>query len=391
MATDVKKISLLLGVILLCLQGCADIKSADSDGGENQILPSESEALFPHPDGWAEPTSHGEWVRQNGLQACLNCHKEDSYKKNDTPPTCHSCHPLFPHEKEWGTKELHGETVLRNGKAFCTGCHGADLQGGLSQISCHQCHPIYPHSSDWKNPSRHGKTVEETGKKLCVNCHGSDAPQKFFGESCHSCHAIYPHPSSWVEDHKTKALGIGLSTCQACHGTDFKNVLNGKTCFSCHQSYPHTDPRWATGFGHGRYFSSQFKSPSTEAECWDCHGSPIPFNGTQTREELKNQSFCYQCHWAYPHKRYETANGPKDWGVATFPPGLGHLYYLIQSDLLLDSRGSHPTTNDNDPWLIPAVRATCGGSTEGSCHVNGNRSEPADHGTKLCGGYCHKR
>jgi predicted CxxxxCH...CXXCH cytochrome family protein len=125
----------------------------------------------------------------------------------------------------------------------CTECHGADLSGGISNVSCTTCHlggPTAIHPSVW-DPIylTHGPSVSTgvTTIASCANqyCHGTNlAGVVNSGPSCSSCH-------SWPYDPTTV-------TCGACHrippdGTKFPNLAgkhgkhatsNTSSCDICH-------------------------------------------------------------------------------------------------------------------------------------------------------------
>ena len=326
--------------------GCAERRPRGQEGtGSPGFSPGESlppPFMFPHAEGWTSPSSHGVWVVQYGIEPCLKCHKAGTGKE-ESPPTCQSCHPLYPHEGDWVKKEKHGEKVLTEGKAGCaTQCHGYDLAGGLSGVSCNACHTIYPHGSGWSAPAAHGEydkgicrachgadllggasgvsckkchenyphvsdwlsahrgIVIEKGKETCATqCHGLDLKGGLSGISCNACHSIYPHSDFWATDHGSAAISLGKNVCSNCHGGDFKTVLDGKNCYSCHADYPHPAPAvWNTFAGHGQTVKTVYGGNT--AACETCHGADL--------KAMKNGKNCFSCHASYPHSKVTTAD-----------------------------------------------------------------------------------
>ncbi|MDO8644304.1 MAG: hypothetical protein Q7S00_04975 [bacterium] len=322
--------ALLLPFLLLA--SCAETKPVSEalPPPDEAPLPSKSEGLlFPHPDGWKEPTAHGTWMTEFGSPICFQCHKADSEEKTETP-TCHSCHVLYPHTEDWDKKENHGKTVIENGKLGCaTQCHGTDLAGGLSETPCTQCHKIFPHPTLWADPSQHGQTARTEGIAACQGCHGDDFKKIRGGKTCFDCHKYFPHlpqevsgtevsgstlPWSDENIHGQTVLeteGMSLKECKGCHfeaDGETERPLSGKTCSSCHAAtafpYPHpadwapttipTTPYRSTGSMHGPIANTQIGSckechgeelnefPSGSLTCNDCHPSYLQHNGLDT-------------------------------------------------------------------------------------------------------------
>ncbi len=225
----------MIFAILVPLLGCAERPEAPSSGIDTAI--SGACVVFPHPNGWADPSSHGNCVVNNkSAEPCLKCHQQSS-DKTEIPATCASCHPLYPHETDWVQKENHGQYVLDNGKGNCaTQCHGVDLQGGLSGVSCNACHTVYPHNN-WN----HGEAALAQ-ISVCKSCHGvglDEAPAGY--QSCNDCHPTYlPHNSAalggpdWGDGQVHGILGANSTPCQLCHGADLNGGVSGVSCNACH-------------------------------------------------------------------------------------------------------------------------------------------------------------
>ena len=281
---------LVLGVAFLPL-ACGGRKPAEINPSVSSSLSSAPETIFPHPDQWKNPESHGKWVVKNNLNVCFQCHKLDS-SSQEGPPSCHSCHTDFPHAIDWVKPENHGALILKNGKSGCTTeCHGTDLAGGLSGISCNLCHTIYPHTDTWKNPGEHGVTTKKNGTIACQACHGNDLAGGTAQVSCTQCHKQYPHDADWKtpEKHGAFVLANGKATCATeCHGSDLTGGLSGVSCNFCHTVYPHTDT-WASPGEHG----DAAHKDTSKTICQSCHGNDL--NGGTA------QVSCTQCHKQYPH------------------------------------------------------------------------------------------
>lgn len=265
---------------------------------------------FPHPAGWGEPASHGDWVTRGGTETCLGCHQVEAVGQEELP-SCRSCHRLYPHPEGWVQKEGHPAFVKANGREACaTQCHGVDLLGGLSAVSCNSCHhPADRSLSPWKDFEGHGQYVIETllnDKTQCQRCHGDDLRGGRSGISCYSstCHADYPHPGNWgfPVNHGPRAYGNLKSGCATanCHGVDFNGSPNAPSCLPCHNNaFPHLEPRWMTpdpqtraaqdrddGF-HGDHFIRAIQRGEV-ADCTGCHGAAYDRN-------LGGDS-CIDCH-----------------------------------------------------------------------------------------------
>ncbi len=307
---------------LLLFPGCAQKKQRPGSEGESGITPGTSvppPSIFPHPDDWATPSSHGVWVNQYGNPPCLGCHAIDS--GTGSSPSCHSCHPLYPHPDDWVMPGNHGGAVLNEGKEGCqTACHGEDLSGGESGISCHLCHTIYPHGADWEET--HGEETLSSGIILsCQNCHGSDYRRFLDGKNCFSCHPSFPHeemplqPWGQFEGHGSYGLLHSIEECRNCHGDNYQGGSFGAhSCFECHPSYPHLEG-WlrppGQPQGHGLYVNLNTQSSCATSHCHGVGLVPVP--------DVTHGPNCDGCHETYPH--------PAGWisGANHGPPAMANI------------------------------------------------------------------
>ena len=110
---------------------------------------------FPHPYGWANPKSHGEFyikLDADGRESCMDCHSPESFSPDDAvqaKTSCVTCHEAFPHSKEFlgshaklagsylGKCEACHTGLKRNmpnaGEEGCRACHTGDLKIGWKQ------------------------------------------------------------------------------------------------------------------------------------------------------------------------------------------------------------------------------------------------------------------
>ena len=417
---------IFLATFFIWMVGCGEKKptaqSQDQPQSAEEQLNFDQSLPFPHTSNWSNPDVHGVWVMRNGPDTCFNCHKTESAQP-ETPPTCSSCHSLFPHPSNWATFEGHGSfvlTTLSSNTTVCKSCHGEDLRGGAAQVSCNLCHTNYPHPANWATVDQHGPAAYGLGKVTCAsaNCHGTNFQGGPRAPACATCHANYPHTNTrWMNPDRTsnasgrdenfhgdlfiRKIGRGeTNPCSECHGTNYDRSVGGARCLTCHargitHRVPPTPDARPWNNSHGRFFSSQFNSTSTDTNCEHCHGAAVGFNSTQTASMLAAQSECYRCHKAYPHKNYLVPPTTFNWepifdncGNSTGNAWAHPTYLLDRVPTFTDAAGRRPPENLNDPLNLAAVQNSCGGSTEGSCHFNGNRSYRRG-GSLLCTGSCH--
>ncbi len=195
----------------------------------------------------------------------------------------------------------HRAAFLAN-QAQCAECHGADLHGGISNVSCFStsfngmsCHANGPsgHPAGWADPTLHGVSAKAvpnaatmSGFSTCQACHGSDFSGGTANIGCASCHGgSAPHPISWITGTytHTNADTGNASVCALCHTNGqnspiappsppapagtlpgcFNNTLCHATpaCGSCHgippdgTAFPNTAGQHAVHAGLGSYIN----------------------------------------------------------------------------------------------------------------------------------------
>lgn len=390
---------------------------------------------------------HGELVQetyQGQTQACTLCHGDqlNLIKNGSSCITCHASYPMNHQQNDWSNFEGHGQFTLEYGMESCKSCHGENLKGERSNPSCYQCHTTYPHPDQWAEPSEHGRSILDNDPSSCAtqHCHGNQFLVEegvTRGNSCFECHENYPHiQAGWLNGvqstHINKYVDLvraqrnnpALQTCTECHGENYDRLLDGNSCLSCHEdgTIDH-QTSWIEASQHGSSFLQEATSIDFEnSTCAICHGHPTSFsdsentNGncsqchlphqtvssTQTQNNLIAQSDCYTCHWAYPHTSYtiESTNTLYPWGPssainATSDPhttNYGHIIYLARSPLFIDAN-DEPASGSfyfNNPNALDALNHTCVGSTAGSCHDNGLRTQPYGFTPQLCSRVCHQ-
>lgn len=406
---------------------CKGCHGNDFQGGTSRVSCFACHALYPHAGDWAQPVNHGATMLRQGRNVCATaCHGAD-LRGGLAGVACETCHELYPHPNQWRDVGGHGQYVfetLRGNTARCQGCHGADLRGGRSRVSCFSCHANYPHPEGWDGRVLHGSAAIGAGKATCAtaNCHGADFGGSARAPSCFNCHVNFPHtlprwmtPEPFTARSRDRDEGFhgdkfireinrgNRNACTECHGINYDISMGGVRCTACHTfGVTHIPKRvgrrniaWSAGAIHGKYFSDHFNSITPNFACGKCHGAPADFNMAQTKLDLENQSECYRCHVAYPHKSF-TLGG--DFGVAPWEPvvnecgmatGPAHLIYLLNRPPTFTTdpnARNRPAADPNDPSNIAAIQNTCARS---SCHFNGARSFKQDRSIGLCTGYCH--
>jgi hypothetical protein len=204
------------------------------------------------------------------------------------------------------------QAEFKSASETCLQCHGADMMGGIVQVSCfsltnndRSCHPGGPgggHPAGWSVPGSHGVvaksgTSASSGLASCKSCHGAD----FSGGSavsCYSCHGVNaPHAKApWRSGPltHTNTNPDNAPVCSQCHqrnaGTPgcFNNTL-------CHGEAAGHEVGWAKAGAHG---AAAMASTPGLASCQACHGSNYG-GGTGPS--------CFDCH------RWKAAHGKPGW------------------------------------------------------------------------------
>jgi hypothetical protein len=158
--------------------------------------------------------------------------------------------PEGGHPSDWA--QTH-KTSAKADLETCVECHGANLDGGIAQVSCSLCHlggAGSVHPAQWGNYAytRHKGASTDLLSASCATavCHGT-AREGVAGSgpacatACHLGGTYKKHPAGWttISGHKSYLATIAnvSTTCKtaACHGTGGKGVfLSGPACDQCH-------------------------------------------------------------------------------------------------------------------------------------------------------------
>ena len=229
----------------------------------------------------------------------------------------------------------HSGTATReysSGSVSCAQCHGADLSGGISNVSCFSdtasgCHHVTGSGAPvWGNPQAHGAAAKKapgsSGFVSCQICHGKDFSGGGAKVSCFTCHEVNaPHPAQpWRGSPytHTNVDNANVSVCAQCHfpGSP-NNPANQPTtpapagtppgCFNntlCHGENPVPHPvgsAWVAASPaaqpHGVIAKATPGATAGYAYCQSCHGAGTNFAGGLSEVS------CYPCH-------VPTANSP---------------------------------------------------------------------------------
>lgn len=179
---------ILLTALLLVFWGCSE--------------PTDEGIRNPHPSGWLNedsPNFHAENITD--LSVCTECHGAD-FQGGNAGVSCYDCHE-YPHPQGWANPTSHGEVVISFGFAVdaCEGCHLSETSSGDSTWYCWSCHAYFPHT-DAIEDYKHGGVFPEINYQvwLCQNCHGEDYSGGIAQKTCLDCHAYSPE------------------SCNTCHG-----------------------------------------------------------------------------------------------------------------------------------------------------------------------------
>ena len=305
------------------ISSCAVCHGSDYKGnGYDAKNCFECHSIYPHAQGFASPTSknfHGDYIEtqlSGDVSTCQACHGTDLQGNGYQQKNCQRCHSLYPHPDGFASptsENFHGtyiDETLNFDLSMCQACHGDDFKGdGNPDKNCYKCHAIYPHEDGFASAEAanfHGDYIDETLNwdiSSCASCHGSDYSGNGYEEkNCRRCHAEYPHAEGIVDtlsnDFHGKTLAANdwdASSCQTCHGTDYSgNGYEGKNCRACHSIYPHIDnfANPATAGYHGKYILDDLSFDITS--CADCHGNDYSGKGYAEKN-------CRKCHQDFPH------------------------------------------------------------------------------------------
>jgi hypothetical protein len=296
----------------------------------------------------------------------------------------------------------------------CVECHGADLNGGISNVSCFSvnreaqiCHaegPSVKHSTGWKLPSQHGslgaiaKPGVSTGLAYCAKCHSSNFNGKFnttvsISSCVNNCHkdpdnvaTASPHPAApWHgtttgTNHAFADPG-NADQCAKCHDNiNSKGISDlqpspsaaaaaaGKApgCFNntlCHATDHPADFKTYSSYSPNRNsIFHGFLAAKTRSSCKNCHGGNLQ-GGTAPNDGTPTQP-CSKCHTAFVPDDVKAsgcischANLPKGPDGSAFPNrSSSHGKHVVLPNVTCDAchnGGGHNTSNHakGTPWL----------------------------------------
>ena len=304
---------------------CETCHGADLKGGISGVACSKCHATYPHPPDWMDKNSdnfHGDAVFESGLESCKACHGEN-LDGGWSGVACSDCHgALFPHPDGWvnpTSQNFHGMFIRNEDWSMesCTSCHGSDYAGGTSGVSCITCH------------------TQTGGPEACNTCHGNFsgqvadlknwAPPEDLNKNTDTgskgvgSHQVHLNPMN--------VASVDQLACLQCHrqltGFDDPNHIKGGVQLQWHPLATDSDrvtPVWSAAnatcadvYCHGNFEFSKESSAYTwaytadamtgynptidwtkvgtgQTECGKCHGLPPTGHFPQEVED------CYVCH-----------------------------------------------------------------------------------------------
>jgi len=176
--------------------------------------PADSVEFREHPDGWVDGNSdnfHGLFVLDSAGKTsnCTTCHGSDLMGDADNAvPSCFECHQSYPHPDGFAdptTGGVHTQAIADENwdLATCRTCHGSDYAGkNFEAKSCLTCH------------------IQENGPEACNTCHGDDVniapPEDLSGSVETTSPGVGAHQVHLMASDITDALSF---TCETCHAT----------------------------------------------------------------------------------------------------------------------------------------------------------------------------
>ncbi len=279
--------------LALLLLGCAALVLVVGGCSKKRGTPFDPDAG--HPEDFF-PTHPAEYRASQG--SCSTCHGADLLG-GIANVSCFSmtrdgraCHPGGPGGHPAGWRSLH--TALDPAQATtCAACHDNPANnlppGCFNNSLCHG--PRSGHPADWITAHARSNPALATS---CARCHdnpGNDLPPGCFNNSlCHGQKA--PHPAGWLAQHSGTPTSQA-PTCAQCHDNPFNSLPPG--CFNnslCHgEKSPHP-----AGWGQSSQHGPAAKGSPGMGSCQACHGSSYA-GGTSGQS-------CFPCHgWRAPHGR----------------------------------------------------------------------------------------
>ncbi len=295
--------------------------SGDFGTNEGGIMPPAG-AL---PDFLIEPVRV--WIEQGAPNDCnLDIVEEQT---TTTATTDAPYHPIG-----WAASDQHGLAANLQTDGDCRGCHGAELDGGVANVSCDSCH-------------------EATWRTDCTFCHGGTAdltgapPQDMDNATVG---ISFPAHTAHVDGDDHQAYG-----CDQCHRKPIDVLTPG-----------HVFGDFTPGYGEMYYgFGIAPVSTYQAGNCSNtyCHGDG--YNTLGTAYTADGPKACYDCH---------PDQNQGDWGQMSGD----HELHLDEDLLCSDCHGT--VVDANQVVIYPEL------------HVNGGPDDEMGEVTYVggtCNGQCH--
>ncbi len=244
--------------------------------------------------------------------------------------------PEIGHPENWADE--HRQAALSEGST-CPECHGADLRGGVSDVSCftpleggRSCHESGTgsrHTAGWSLDSEHGRAAKarpgiSSGLGSWQASPGNDYRGGTSDVACSSCHGVpAPHPESpWLHSPNSHATANEQNApfCAECHLDPGSGQPDG--CFNgslCHGEEGYHAPEWEDPGRHGaeakggpetggfdgcrECHGEDFDGGSSQVSCFSCHNLEAPHplgwaDGLQSHRTAneRNAPLCAECH-----------------------------------------------------------------------------------------------
>jgi hypothetical protein len=142
-------------------------------------------ASYPHASDW--DSAHGPWAvgRGEARAPCGPCHGDAS---GSPAAYCGTCHTAWPHPVGYADPTSHGAGWAKDPPS-CGVCHGSHGEGTASSPACSRCHAGFPHTDGWS----HLAQATRLGEGTCLACHeAGDGPAGVPTTCAPVCHGGTP-------------------------------------------------------------------------------------------------------------------------------------------------------------------------------------------------------